>query len=82
MRLNELICKKEIIERELKRHGYDGLFSVAGECACRIGDIAPCVDIESMFDHISDCECGYIVDTPDHPEFDWMIHREKPEIKK
>ncbi len=42
----------EMVEGFLKQNGYDGLFQ-SGECACLIGDIAPCGEIHP------DCKAGY-----------------------
>ena len=44
---------KEILETWLKDHGYDGLVSDCEECACKIGDLAPC-DCSFL-----DCKPGY-----------------------
>lgn len=43
----------KIVENWLKAHGYDGLYSVAGECACPIGSLFPCGECHS------DCMAGY-----------------------
>jgi hypothetical protein len=40
------------IEAYLKEHGYDGLYS--DECGCRIGDLAPCSDMDPLH-----CRAGY-----------------------
>lgn len=42
-----------IIEEYLKKNGYDGLYSPDDECACGIGDLAPCTDIQG------ECMPGY-----------------------
>lgn len=46
----------EIVVRYLQEHGYDGLYSPDGECACLIDDIGPC-SAESF-----ECEAGVRVD--------------------
>ncbi len=43
----------ELVEIALKKEGFDGLFSDDGECACLIGDIAPCGEIGHH------CQAGY-----------------------
>ena len=48
----------DLIEEGLKRHGYDGLFSRDGCCACKIGDLAPCEGV------VSTCEPGVFTDGP------------------
>jgi len=42
-----------IIQRYLEQNGYDGLYD-AGECSCKLGDLAPC---DSDF---SDCAAGVL----------------------
>jgi hypothetical protein len=42
----------EIVDAWLREHGFDGLF-YPGECACFVGDIAPCGQIGG------ECEPGY-----------------------
>ena len=42
----------KILIEYLEKHGFDGIYQ-AGECACEIGDLAPC---DSM---CLDCEAGY-----------------------
>ena len=42
---------EEIVEKWLIDNGYDGLFN--DDCACEIGDIAPCCGISG------DCQAGY-----------------------
>lgn len=45
----------DVMKQWLKEHGYDGLFSNEGECACLLHDLAPCTG------DISECEPGYKV---------------------
>lgn len=61
----------ELIEKALKDNGYDGLYS-EHECACRIGDLAPCGGI------LPDCHAGYLNPNPVcgtgcADEHDWHI---------
>lgn len=44
---------EEIVEAYLKEHGFDGLYT--DYCACKIGDIAPCGEIQG------NCEAGYLL---------------------
>ena len=46
----------EIVEKYLRDNGYDGLY-LPGECACKIGDLAPCGEINE------DCRAGVIIDS-------------------
>ena len=34
----------EMIEHYLRENGYDGLYN-PGECACLVGDLAPCGEV-------------------------------------
>jgi len=43
----------ELLEDELKRRGFDGLYSETG-CCCFVGDLVPCAG--SWF---RDCRAGY-----------------------
>jgi len=48
----------EMIEAKLIDDGFDGLY-VPGECACAVGDLAPCGEFEETGDYINGCEGGY-----------------------
>lgn len=69
----------EIVEQHLEQNGYDGLF-YDGECACKVGDLAPCGEINGG------CEPGYLRVFQDGcggncsagGGCDWHIQREKP----
>lgn len=70
----------EMVAAALKSGGFDGLFNTDGECACQVGDLAPCGEI------CEGCEAGYYTETGCGPECeshdgdcDWHIQREKPE---
>lgn len=39
---------QEIVVDWLKSHGYDGLYSDSGECACLAEDLAPCGEIGNL----------------------------------
>ena len=53
MKTNPLVV--QMVERFLRKNGYDGLFQPEGPCGCELGDIAPCGQIGG------DCEAGYKV---------------------
>lgn len=57
-------------------HGYDGLFSEYGECACKLGDIRPC---GCDFAH---CHLGYLCEVEVDVEKTWGITERKPEVSK
>ena len=72
---------KEIVASWLRENGYDGLYSPMGECACEVGDLAPCCE------DLSGCKPGY--KGPCDPNTceidgrcDWHICPDKPEPKK
>jgi hypothetical protein len=74
-----------IIETHLKVYGFDGLFC-PGECACEIGNLAPCDSPNFMqcrpgfkvpcVSSTQGCECGE--DKPKAGEC-WRIQADKPE---
>jgi len=33
---------RDILEAELKKKGFDGLYQPDGECGCKVGELAPC----------------------------------------
>lgn len=33
---------EELTQKALKREGYDGLYNIDGECACKTDDLFPC----------------------------------------
>jgi hypothetical protein len=43
----------DIVMAHLETNGFDGLFSVDGECGCELGDLMPCGEYNV------DCEAGY-----------------------
>jgi len=45
---------QQIVEQWLREHGYDGLYSPDGGCACRIDDLFPCQEFSS------DCTAGHV----------------------
>ena len=47
---------KQIVEGWLTANGYNGLY-VAGECACRVGDLMPCDGICDSCEAGVFCEC-------------------------
>jgi len=62
----------EIIQLYVQGAGYDGLFD-AGECACKLDDLAPCRSAEILF-----CKPGYLQDG-EHDDFEFMIGPIKPQ---
>lgn len=70
---------KEIVAKWLKDNGFDGLYE-CGECACKLGDIAPC----GSFDAFVNCRPGYLIE-PYDSDSGWGIGRKKvnlpPEVK-
>lgn len=68
---------KEIVAQYLKANGYDGLYNECGECACLIGDLAPCGEMsgECVSGYKAKCDddgCGCCTDNG------WHIQAEKP----
>lgn len=69
----------DIVRDWLLSHGYDGLFSNEGECACLANDLFPCGYTPR------DCEAGYKMPCPNPdeceygPEDHWHIGREDPD---
>lgn len=63
----------DIIEKYLRENGYDGLYS-PGECACKLGELAPCDSVTT------ECEPGYLC-SPEGTEWegkcDWIIRPKK-----
>lgn len=55
---------RDIVERWLKEHGYDGLHHKC-DCGCEVGDLMPC-DSEVMY-----CTAGY--KCPGDEEYDFFI---------
>jgi len=68
---------KEILKAWLTERGYDGLWNSEQECACLLGDLAPCESDPG------NCEPGYKV-TCVHPRCDfcresgWHMQPQKP----
>jgi len=65
----------EIVAEYLREHGYDGLCANEGECACEIGDLAPCGEMQDdcWAGHKLPCDCGeghdwHIGKLPDAPQ--------------
>ena len=55
---------REMIESKLKEKGYDGFFFSAECCACKIGDIAPCDNLENIIGNFAECEPGVLSKHP------------------
>jgi len=53
----------EMVGKYLEENGFDGLFNRDGECACEMGDLAPCdqvgADCEAGCIHTRDCDCKH-----------------------
>ena len=60
---------KEIAKSWLKTNGYDGLFSIDGNCGCEVDNLMPCGAPDP------DCEPGYKIDSDD--DYDFLIVSEK-----
>jgi hypothetical protein len=43
----------DLVTQHLTQNGFDGLYNSWCDCACKIGDIAPCQGIQP------DCKPGY-----------------------
>ena len=60
----------EILVDWLKEHGYDGLYNVDIDCACRLSDLCPC-------DNPLECKAGVFHETTDNEKMDdglyWAI---------
>lgn len=52
----------KIVTEYLKANGYDGLYSIDGECGCKIGDLAPCGQMPT------DCKAGFERPCPGFPQ--------------
>lgn len=51
----------DFLRRNLKTYGYDGLYNLAGECACLVSDLAPCSNLDADHCHPgyrAPCDCG------------------------
>ena len=70
---------KEIIEKFLDEHGYDGLYNENGECACKRDDLMPCRHY--CGDGQESCCVGYLQPITDTDTY-FKIGEEKPEVKK
>ena len=72
---------REILKAWLAERGYDGLWNSEQECACLLGNLAPCESDPG------NCEPGYKV-TCDHPRCDscresgWHMQPQKPTGEK
>lgn len=49
----------ELITKHLTDNGFDGLYNGLCDCACKLGDLAPCQGFQD------DCTPGYYI-----PDFD------------
>ena len=65
----------EMVLIQLKAGGYEGLYHDTGECACKVDELAPCGQIESV------CIAGYVGPCgPDCGEdHKWHIQASKPQ---
>ncbi len=68
---------KDIVEMQLKTLGYDGLYSVWGDCACEIGDLVPCGEDFSTcmpgYRYVCKNDAGCEFGTEEH----WHMRKEK-----
>jgi len=67
---------KEIVAEWLKCHGFDGLFSEGGECACELSDLMPC-DSEGCEKCVAGYKCKPGPD--DDPDCKFVISEHRPE---
>jgi len=68
---------KEIVATWLEDNGFDGLFNTYTSCACEVGDLSPCGEMNER-----DCEAGYrtVCDgTCDEGNCDFHIVKERRE---
>lgn len=56
-----------MVESYLKEHGYDGLLQEDGECACLLGDLAPCGEMQASCRAGHRVECDPNADEDDRP---------------
>lgn len=63
----------ELVTKHLNEGGYDGLYSEICDCACKLGDLAPCDGFQA------DCTPGYLLpDDFDEPDdYNWRIGPKK-----
>jgi len=62
---------EDIVAEWLTEHGYDGLYDGDADCACLLGDVAPCGG------PFGDCKAGYKVPC-DCGEHNYHVQEEKP----
>lgn len=67
----------DMVKKALEEAGYDGLYNSDLGCACDNDDLRPC-DSDSDFVH---CKPGYKHDTPNAPDYDWIISEVKNDAK-
>lgn len=63
---------KEMIEQKLKEKGYDGFFFPAECCGCKIGDLAPCDNLENIIGNFAECEPGVLTTEPPGGEDEYL----------
>lgn len=56
-----------MVEEYLKTNGYDGLLQADGECACLLGDLAPCGELYASCRAGHRVECDENVHEDDRP---------------
>lgn len=72
---------KEIVEKFLTTHGFDGLYSKCNRCSCEVDDLMPCSD----YDNICDCQAAYRYPATEKDKTRWgedceyVFKLEKPE---
>lgn len=65
----------ELLERGLRAESFDGLYSDDGECACLVGNLAPCGEPSPR------CAAGYVTkECPEglDPEAEFFIVPNRP----
>jgi hypothetical protein len=67
----------DILREGLVAHGFDGLYNVDGECACKLNDLCPCNSYDGGLSE--ECSPGYLNPCPTTcGEHSWHIAKWKP----
>lgn len=63
---------REMLEKNLRENGFDGLVHEEGECACEIGELVPCAS------DFTSCRSGYKVNCACGMGCDFHITENRP----
>ena len=78
--MTDELTVRNIMVKWLKEHGYDGLFSSDGDCACEINDLFPCEGGIGGIDGVPNCQPGY--KGIDHTgDYDWRMYGKKEDAE-